>query len=840
VVTQGRSSIRSQRRGNGLEGLFYDLRFALRGLRHDSVFALVAIAMLAVAIGLNVTVFAISNTMLFRGFPLVKRNDRLLYIQERRQSGGRFVSYLDFEDWRSQANAFEGMAFVADGLKTFNDGAGRSTDTFTATVSANALGLLRVTPILGRDFVPEDEMPGAPAVAILSYRFWESRFGKRADIIGFKVQINGAPATIAGVMPEGFDFPVQLSLWMPLVRNAELHRRGRTPGYLVFGRLRDDASLEGARAELRTINRRLEVAFPETNRGVVPTVETYSQFFIGPDAPIVYGSLWAAAWFVFLIACANLANLSLARTIGRWRDFSTRTALGAGQGRIMRQVFVESLMLVSVAGALGWWITKWSVQTWAVATASAYQILDYSMDYGTLAYLLAISVSAAILFSLAPIGRILQIGVNGVLKSDARGVTQGLRGRHMAAVLVAGQMTLAVVLLSGAGVLVRSLLNVVKADTGVRNAETILVGAIRFPSEKYPTPATRVTYFDRLEAQLRSIPGIEDESVANTIPVNSVNFQRFEIEGRPSTPEREESAQFLTAGPDYFRVVGASPIAGRSFDDRDRLAALPVAIVNQSFAVRFWPDEQPLGKRLRATDRNNKPGEWRTVVGIVPNIMQGDPTRQHFYPVIYFPFRQELTVRAMNIHGAAFNGGYFLLRMTRPPDQVAQAVRAEVQKLDTDVILEDFTTLKATFAFRADRMDLEHAEMGKHAAVAPIFALIGLLLAAGGLYAVIAHSVSRRTKEIGIRMAIGAAAEDIRNMVVRDGMAPVGIGMVLGLTASCAVNRILQSQLVGVSAYDAVTMAGAPGILILIALLACWIPARVAMNVDPAVALRQD
>jgi putative ABC transport system permease protein len=451
------------------------------------------------------------------------------------------------------------------------------------------------------------------------------------------------------------------------------------------------------------------------------------------------------------------------------------------------------------------------------------------VDAGTLAYLVAISVAAGILFSLAPIGRVVQLGVNSALKGDARGVTQGLRGKHLGAVLVAGQMALAIVLLSGAGVLARSLVKIVGADSGVRDPQAILVGSIRLPSDKYPTPATRRGYFDRLDARLKTIAGIDEESVASTIPIKFVGLRTFEIEGRPTLPSSEESVAFLRAGSDYFRVVGASPISGRDFNDGDHVGAVPVAVVNQSFAARFWPGEQPLGKRLRATDRNTA-GEWRTVVGVVPNIMQGDPLRQQFKPLVYVPFRQE----------PAPPRAFFLLRTAMRPDQVAQGVRGEVQRLDPDVVLEDFTTLKGSFAFDRDFMDLEHAELGKHAAVAPILAVTALLLAAIGLYAVMAHSVSQRTKEIGVRIAIGAASHDIRRLIFSEGMRPVALGLIVGLTVSLAVNRILQSQLVGVSPYDPVTLATAPAVLILVGLLACHIPSRRALLIDPAVALRHD
>jgi putative ABC transport system permease protein len=829
-VESVKENVREQRGFPVIDSFLRDVRYSLRGLRRDRAFTLTAIAMLALAIGLNVTVFAVMNTMLFRGFPLVQRNDRLLYMQEQYRSGSGSIAYLDFEDWRAQAHSFEGMTFVAEKSISVTYGEGHSVDASAFTVSTNAFGLLRVKPALGRDFVPADEASGAAPVVILNHRFWESRFGGRRDVVGASVLVDKAPATVIGVMPEGFDFPTQFDVWMPYMRSPEAQQRGPTSGaFLAFGRLRDGANVPEARAELEAINLRLGAAYPATNRGVVPSLATYSQSFIGPDAPIIYGSLWAAAWFVLLIACANLANLTVARTVGRRSDFSTRIALGAGRGRMMRQIFVESLTLTSVAGVLGWWIAKWGVRTWAVETASIYQILDYTLDAGTLAYLVAISLAAAILFALAPMGRVLQIGVNSSLKSDAPGVTQGLRGKHLAAVLVAGQMALAIVLLSGAGVLVRSLMNVAGANTGVRDPENVLVGVLSLPSEKYPSPAISLGYVDRFEAKVRAIPGIKDESVASRFPVYGVNPRTFEIEGRPNPPEGGEAVQFLSVGSDYFRVLGASAISGREFNDRDRTVSLPVAIVNQSFAARYSPREQALGRRLRSADRN-KPSEWLTVVGVVPNIMQGDPTRRQFKPLVYLPFRQAPTPRAV----------YFLLRTGVPPGRVAKDVRAEIGKLDPDVILKKFTTLKASLAFDPDQMDRAHSEMGKYAGVAPIFALMALLLAAVGLYAVIAHSVSQRTKEIGVRQAIGATAEQVRTMILREGMLPVAIGLVVGLGSSFAVNRILQSQLVGVSPYDVATMTAAPVILIVVAFLACRIPARRAMRTVPAIALRYE
>jgi len=817
-----------------LDGLRYDLRLTLRGLRRDRTFTLAAIAMLALAIGLNVTVFTVMDAILFRGSPLVTRNDRLLYIQERGPSGACCIAYLDFLDWRAQARAFEGLAIVTGRAVTFRDGDGRPLDMRTTTVSANTFGLLGVPPMLGRDFAPADERPGAPPVAILNYRFWESRFSRRADIVGVTVHINGAPATVIGVMPERFDFPLKVEddFWMPVVPTPELQRRGLSPGgFTVVGRLREGVSQEEARAGLETINRRLEADYPATNRGLVIRFATHAEMNSGPDAPVIWGSLWAAAWFVWLIACANVANLSLVRTLGRWRELSTRMALGAGQGRMMRQLITESLVLTGVAGAIGWWITDWSVRTWEAITASRYQVLDYTVDSGTLAYLVAISVAAALLCAVAPMTRVMQLGASGALKGDARGVTQGLRGKRMAAGLVAGQMALAIVLLSGTGVLVRSFMTIVGADTGVRDPDRILVGTMRLPSDKYPTPAARIGYYDQIDRQLKTVPGVREEAVATTLPVKSQGLRtvEIEIEGRQRSVDARDSSESLRAGSAYFRVVGASPIAGRDFTDDDRASSTPVAIVNQSFAAKYWPGEQPVGRRLREITRDAV-GDWRTVVGVVPNIMQGDALRQQFKPLVYVPFHQD----------PAPARAFFLVRTNVPSSQIAAAVRAAVQDVDRDATLEEFDTMTGIFKFDRDFMDLEHSELGKHAKVAPIFAVVALLLSGAGLYAVIAYSVSQRTREIGVRMAIGAASRDIRHLIFGEGMRPVTLGLVVGLATSLAVNRVLQSQLVGVSPYDPMTLVTAPAVLILVALIACHIPSRRALGIEPAAALRHD
>jgi predicted permease len=810
-----------------LEELAFDVRSAMRALVRDGSFSLTAVVTLALAIGLNVTAFVVMDAMLLRGFPLVQDDDRLVYLQQRYPLGGGGLSYPDFETWRDDAESFDGMAFLDGVLVTFSDAlGGRRSDLFARQMSVNAFALLGVQPALGRDFVAADEGPGAPRVVILSHGFWQSRFGGREDIIGHTLGIDGEQATVIGIMPAGFAFPERENLWMPLVHTPELEQR--TPTGWAVGSLAEEATQASARAELETIDRRLATDYPTTNRDVTPRVDTFSEFFIGPDAAGIYLSVWAAGCFVLLIACANLANLALARALGRWHEFSTRIALGAGRRRLVQEILGEWLLLACVGGAAGWWIAKWSVRTWAAATESQYRVLDYTVGHITLAYAVAVTIAAAFLISLVPIGRVFHLDARGTFMSAARGSTPGRRMKTVSGALVAGQMTLAIVLLCGTGVLLRSFANVVGADVGVEAPEDVLIGFVDLPNDEYQTRESQASFFDELQARLSTVPGVESASISNSRPVNNMFARRLEVEAGAGGTLGSEALTVLTAGAGYFRTIGATTLTGREFEGRDGMEAPLVAVVNEAFVERFSPGEAPLGRRLRYYD-GDEPGEWRTIVGVVSNIMQSDPTRQRFLPLAYVPFAQ-----------APWPDAWFFARTQAGTNEVGAAVRAEVQRLDPDLVLEDFSTLETSFGFIEGRMDLEHVNMGKLAAVTPIFAAIAMILAAVGLYAVLARSVGRRTREIGIRMAIGATRRNIWRLVLREEMVSVALGLTAGLLGSLAVNRVLQSQLVGVSPYDPLTLIATPILLVFVALLACQLPARQAMRVDPAVALRDD
>jgi putative ABC transport system permease protein len=817
-----------------LESLAFDARLALRGLRRDRAYALASVAMLALALALNTTVFTVMDAMLFRGYPGVPRSHELVFLQEHDRRGLCCISYADAGDWQTQARSFQGLALIGGRTIALRDAEGRAMDLRVTTVGANLFGLLGVPPVLGRDFTAADAAPGARPVVMLSERLWQARFGGRAGVVGAVVHVDGAPAEIVGIMPPGFEFPMTATdgLWMPIVPTPDLLRRGLTPGgFTAAARLRDGVALAEARAELEAINRQLEAAYPDTNIGLVPTIVDHAQFTSGADARVIWGSLWAAAGLVLLIACANVANLTVVRTVGRWREFVTCLALGAGRRRIVRQILIESVILAGSAVLPAWSLTQWAMAQWATLAASRYQMVDYRVTSGTVTYLAIASVTVAVLLALAPVIRVLQLSAGGTLQHESRGATQSRGTRRLVNALVSGQVALAVVLLAGAGVLVRSFSNIVGAETGVRSPESVLVGLLRLPSETYPIPQARLAFFDRVETALAQVAGIERTSLSGGLPVKFPGGSRqLEIEGLISATDRDAAVfSVTTTSPGYFAVIGAQVVAGRDFTANDDDTTQPVAIVNERFAAQHWPDVSAVGQRLRSVDRDG-PGSWRVVVGVVSNIMGADPLRQQFKPLVYVPMRQEPPART----------AFFLARAAHSAAPLAPDVRLALQALDANVELDYFGTLESSFAFDRDFMDAEHSELGKYATVAPVFAGMALLLAAAGLVAVIAHSVAQRTREIGVRVAIGAAPRDIRRMVAVEGLRPVMLGVALGIASATAINRMIASQLVGVAPDDPTVLGAVAAMLLVTALAACSVPIRRALRVDPSIALRHE
>ena len=829
-VDQMKETYRDQCGLRFLDSISQDVRYAIRTLRRSPGFTFVAILMLALGIGVNATVFTVTNAVLFKGFPSVVRNDRVVYL-----STNKGVSYPDFADWRDQAKSFEGLALVNGVDLSFSDKGALPEHMFAAAVTVNAFKVMGQRPIIGRDFAPSDGSPGAAPVAILSYGLWERRYAKDAAIIGQTVKIGGyaagsievagepssiGPATVIGVMAQGVSFPFTETLWVPLVPFPSLQKREARSLFFAFGRMVDGATIQSTRAEMDTIGRRLANAYPLTNQGVYPRVRTFAESFGGPNATVTYGAMWAAVAFVLVIACANVANLLLVRAITRSREMSVRIALGAGRWRIIRQLVIESVMLSAMGGGVGWWMATWGVRTYVLAQPRNRINFDYAMDSHVLGYLIAISIGTGLLFGLVPANRLSTLQPNATLNDGGRGTTGG-RGRHLSALLVIGEMALTVMLLTGAGVMIRSFLKVYTADLGVNPANLLTIN-VNLLATKYPSAETQIAFYDRLRTRLEAIPGVESIAFANSGPTAGVGRISYELPGALLAEQRRATVSALTISAGYFRTLGATVLAGREFTDADGASELPVAIVNQRFATECWPGEDALGKRLRLF-HGTTPDAWLTVVGVASNIMQNDSTRQVFDPLVYVPYRQQPRTRMVTV-----------ARTRVPPASLGTALWREIQATDAGLPSVDPPTPLA------ERVASTYQSRRLNGGLFLMFAAIALLLASIGLYAVVAHTVSQRTQEIGIRTALGATAGDILALVFTQGMRPVGIGVIVGLAAALMVTPVLKSQLVGISPSDPITYMGALATLIVVALLACLIPARRATRVDPLVALRHE
>ncbi|HEY6344163.1 MAG TPA: ABC transporter permease [Bryobacteraceae bacterium] len=811
-----------------LDSLWLDCRFAVRQFFKAPAFSAIAVVILALGIGMDGAVFTVTNAVLFKGFRLVNRNDRVMYIHDERNGQYSGVSYPDFEDWRNESKAFDGMGAVAD-LKITLDDRNGFPERYTATqITTNTFRVLGQQPIVGRDFTASDETPGATPVAILSFGFWERRFGKDPAVIGRTLDLSGTQTTVIGVMPQGFSFPQDQDLWIPLLPAANLQKRDARNLWFAFGRLRDGATLEEARAELEVIGNRLAAAYPQTNQGEVPRPHTFSEFYIGPDARMIYGMLWGAVGFVLLIACANLSNLLLARLMARAREISQRFALGASQRRILRQLFVENLLLSAAGGLLGWWIAKITLLSYAQTTNPApgewrHDLLDYTMDYRALTYLSAISIATAFLFGLVPALRYSRVDLNVILKSDVRGAVSG-RGVNSFHPLLTVQVALTVILLAGAGTLIHSFLNIYTADVGAStgNVRTML---LHLPEAKYPDRAAQASFFGNLQTRLEAIPGVESASTGG-VPAGGVPRPSwYELPGAEPVDEKNRpTAVIETISSDYFRTLGPTIYAGREFTRLDRSSGDPVVIVNERFAREHWPGQNPIGQRIRLFD-GAAAEAWRTVVGVASNIIY-DPNRQQIRPVIYVPYAQ--TARAADM--------WILVRSPLPAGELAASFRHEINALDPGAIiwLGPFNLSERLAAVGLYR------DIRNNAVLLLSFACIALLIASFGLYAAMSHSVSRRTQEIGVRIALGATPHDIVKLVFKIAISPLVAGLIVGLAGSLAVSRVLSSELVRVSSADPSSLAAASSVLLASAILGCWIPLRRAMRLDPALALKRE
>jgi len=823
-VTLLQEAHRDMRGYRVIDTFFQDLKFGVRMIWKNPGFSFVVVITLALAIGANTAVFTIVNTVLYRNVPY-PGHDRIAYVAviDRTHRDGEPLdafSYADYRDFKERLKSFKHLAAYQYGGVDLSDDAGFAERYFIVRMTANTLPVLGQKPLLGRDLEPADTQPGAPPVVLLTYRVWESRYHKNESVIGKTVFIDGTPATVIGVTAPDARLYNDIAIWLPLITPPpDSPRENRN--ILIFGRLADGVSMGQASAEATAVARQLEIEYPAANKNIGAEVQDANKFHLRAQIRQVLQSLLGGVSFVLLIACANAANLLLGRAMIRSREMSIRAALGAGRLLVIRQLLTESVLLSVMAGALGAFLAYLGVRAFdaALAAMSINDRPDWVVDRHVLLYLAAISIGTGIVFGLAPAIRMSRIDLSSALKEGGQGAGAGLRRRLLTNILVGAEVALSVVLLMGAGLMIRSMVNAVKVNLGV-NTENVLTMRIDLPRAKYQQPQQQVSFFQELSARLDALPGVETAAIMSELPGNAPvwgSTYPFQIEGSPiADKSMRPRTAVLTIGPGYFRCMQARVLLGREFTELDGSSGHEAAIINKSFADRRWPGEYPIGKRIRVDDQGTD--AWLTIVGVATDIVQN--RYRGGLPQVYLPHRQN-----------PWPSMFVAARTRVDPASLAPAFRQSVKELNANLPVFDLRSLN-------DHVMLTQADTRIFGVAFTVLAIIALALASTGLYAVISQSVNQRTREMAIRSAMGASGPRLWRLMFFQGMRHYTLGLVIGLALSFAVCGVLSSLLVGVTSSDPVTYLLVVSMLTIVAALACGLPARRAARSDPATLLR--
>jgi putative ABC transport system permease protein len=683
-------------------------------------------------------------------------------------------------------------------------------------VTAGLFDMLHIRPILGRGFLSTDDKPGAPPVLLLGYGVWKDRYSGSPSIIGRSVRENDTQATIIGVMPDGFRFPVNTDMWMPLVPTPGLEKRDSHP-LEVWAMLKPGIGMEQASVECNEIANRLAKRYPaeDNDRGI--RVQTFNQRYNGPNIRTVFLLMLAAVGFVLLIACANVANMMLTRALGRQREMSIRAALGASRWRVVREQLTESLVLSVLGGALGLGFASLGVHWFDLSTQNVGKPywIQFTMDLKVFGYFAALCIVSGLLFGMAPAWRASRVNLIEVMKEGARSMGKH-RGGKLAATMVIFQFALTLVLLTGAGIFVHNLILILSANRSVPS-DQLMTAHIDLPDSRYKDADSKRHFFDQLLPRLRSLPGVTHVATASNLPGLGSGERDLELEH--SVAEAKSSrprASIVVQSPGYFDTIHLPLLLGHDFNDTDGADGHKAAILTRQFAARFWPNQAAIGKRFRFYDDDNKPGDWITVIGVSADMVQ-DLNDKKPAPLLFLPFSQE-----------GWNGMNLFIESSV---DVTAGLRAAVAGIDEDLPLRDVSFLNKA---------IEHQEWFFTLLTKMFtgFALIALLMASVGLYAVIAHATGSRTQEIGVRMALGADTRNIMMLVMKRGLWQIAAGLALGLGAAFPVTRIMASLPIGVSPSDPAVFVAVASVLVAVGLFACWLPARKAAALDPVKAIR--
>jgi predicted permease len=812
--------------------LLQDLRYGARMLLKSPGFTLIAVITLALGIGANTAIFSLVNSILLRQLAF-RQPEQLVWVDSRRIASGKYSFTLpDFIDYRDENQSLSGIAAYTPWSANLTD-QGEPEQLQGLRISANAFELLGVEAVAGRVLATGDDAPGQQHVAVLSYGLWRRRFGADPQLVGKKLTLNGASYTVVGVLPPQFFFPTRIrdvELAVPLAPDADPLRGVRTSTNFLraLGRLKPGVTREQAEVDLTAVAQRLRQQYPVANRqklGV--TLSPLHEEVVG-DFRLALWVLLGAVGVVLLITCVNLANLTLARATGRGREMAIRAALGATRRRLVQQLATESLLLALFGAGLGLLLAFYGIDLLlALSPATLPRTGEVGIDFRVLGFTLALSLLAGALFGLAPAWQTTRVGFNEELKGSGRGASGGKRQNRARSLLVVFEIALSVVLLAGAGLLIKSFLRLQAVNPGFE-AENALAIRLSLPKTQYSNRAAVTAFYEKLRPRLESLPGVEAVGFVSALPLSGTSFSiPFTIEGRATSPDEAQRADYRAVDAGYFRALKIPLIAGREFNGRDAAEAPPVALISQNLARLHWPNSNPLGSRLRINDNNQGPRPVE-IVGVVGDVkhfsLDGEPA-----PHIYLPVHQA------HEDGVVWltNTQYWLLRTTVDPLTLSAAARREIQAVDRSAPASNIRTMEQYLAASV-------APRRFNLRLLTIFAAAALVLAATGLYGVISYGVAQRKRELGIRIALGARACDVLKLVTGEGMALAIIGVALGLMAALALTRVMEGLLFGVSATDPLTYMIIALLLMFVALLACYIPARRATKVDPLIALKSE